>query len=57
MAKLAFATGMSLRSSGATEAAKVLNDVTTKSLERALKYRTALKLASKPPPTEVSSKY
>lgn len=54
-AELAFATKMSLRESGKTDAAKVLDDVTTKSPTRASTYLTAFKSTSKPPPTEVSS--
>ena len=53
--ELAFAAKMSLRESGETNAAKILNDITTKSPTRASTYLTALKLTSKPPSTDVSS--
>jgi len=46
---------MSLRSSGAPQAAKVVKDVTRKSPTRASKYQSALKLSTTPIATEVSN--
>lgn len=52
--ELAYATQMSLRSSGANNAANVVRDVTQKSPSRASKYKAALKLAAIPPVKRMS---
>lgn len=52
--ELLFATGMSLRSSGANDAANVVDNLTS-SPSRASKYRTGVKLAEKPRQAEISS--
>lgn len=54
-AKLAFATEISLRSSGNPQAAKVAKDVTAKYPTPVSKYQSALKLTATPCPNEVPS--
>lgn len=46
---------MSLRSSGASSAASIIKEITTKSPTRADKYRTALKLSATPPIIKMSA--
>lgn len=53
-AELAFATSMSLRSSGAADAASILKDVTTSSPSHAAKYKTAYRAADLPLCKEIS---
>ena len=53
--ELTFAAQMSLRSSGNTDAASVLKDVTTTTPTRATKYREAIKIATTPRPTKMSA--
>lgn len=52
--ELAYATQMSLRSSGAADAANVLKDVTTTSPERASKYKNAYKSSLTQLPVEMT---
>lgn len=52
--ELAFATQMSLRASGSSTAASVLQDITTRSPERAQKYKAAFKSVSATPRSEIS---
>lgn len=51
---MVLATKIKLISTGKTDAANIINDVTTKSPSRALKYRAAYKSSLEPPPTEMS---